>query len=91
MNLIFRPVGLIAGLLAGMVARRIFDQAWKLVDEEDPPGPDVRDIPKVKFVISLALQGIIFGVVRGIVDHYTRAGFARYTGVWPGEDNRGGF
>jgi hypothetical protein len=86
MIVLFRPIGMIAGLLAGLLARRIFDQAWKVIDAEDPPEPDVEDIPKLKFIVSLVLQGAIFGLVKGLVDHYTRIGFARYTGRWPGQE-----
>lgn len=84
--ILFRPVGIVAGLLAGLLAKRIFDQAWKLIDAEDPPEPDVRDIPKLKFMASLVLEGAIFALVRGLVDHYARIAFARYTGRWPGEE-----
>jgi hypothetical protein len=86
MIVLFRPVGMIAGLIAGLLAKRIFDQAWKVIDDEDPPEPDVRDIPKLKFMASLVLQGAIFALVRGVVDHYSRIAFARYTGRWPGEE-----
>jgi hypothetical protein len=83
---LFRPVGIIAGLLAGLAARRVFDLAWGAVDRDEPPDPADREVPVTRFVLALALEGAIFTLVRGVVDHNARALFSRYTGRWPGED-----
>ncbi len=88
MNLLFRPVGILAGFLAGFIARKVFSQVWSAIDDTDPPDAQELDIPKAKFVVSLALEGVIFTVVRGLVDHYSRVAFYRYTGAWPGESDR---
>jgi hypothetical protein len=85
MNLLFKPIGIIAGFIAGFVARKAFDRAWSAVDGGQPPDPEQRNIPKGKLLIALALEGIIFTVVRGMADHYSRVAFYRYTGAWPGE------
>jgi len=87
MNLLFRPVGLIAGLVAGILARKIFDASWRLIDGDQPPEADERYISTGKLVVSLALEGAIFALVRGLVDRGARKAFANYTGAWPGADN----
>ena len=87
MNLLFKPVGIIAGFVAGFIARKAFNWIWQAVDNSDPPDADELDIPKGKFVLSLALEGVIFTVVRGLADHYSRVAFYRYTGAWPGQNN----
>jgi len=87
MNLLFRPVGLIAGLIAGLLARKIFDASWRLIDGDQPPEADERYISTGKLVLSLALEGAIFALVRGLVDRGARKAFANYTGAWPGADN----
>lgn len=87
MNLLFRPVGLVAGLIAGLLAKRIFDASWKLIDGEQPPVADERNISTGKLVLSLALEGAIFALVKGLVDRGARKAFASYTGAWPGADN----
>lgn len=87
MNLLFRPVSLIAGLIAGILAKKIFDASWRLIDGDQPPEADERNISTGKLVLSLALEGAIFALVRGLVDRGARKAFASYTGSWPGVDS----
>ena len=85
MKLIYMPVGIISGIVAGLVARKGFDRVWALIDDEDPPGPDQREASLPKLIAALAIEGAVFRVTKGIVDRGTRGGFARLTGTWPGE------
>jgi len=82
----FMPIGIVAGLLAGQISKKIFDFIWGLVDEEEAPHPKHREITLVKLVPALLIEGALFRMVRGLVDHGTRRGFARVTGAWPGEE-----
>jgi hypothetical protein len=86
MSLAFKPIGIISGLLAGMVGKRIFDLIWGLVDKEDAPEPKYREIAFGKLIFALLLQGAIFRLLRGLADHGVRHGFARLTGEWPGAE-----
>lgn len=86
MGLAFRPVGILVGLLAGAVGKKIFDRVWKLIDDEDAPEPKYRETAFGKLVVALLLEGAIFSVLRGLADHGARQGFARLTGEWPGEE-----
>ena len=85
MKLVFAPIGIIAGLLAGMVAQKGFDRLWAVFDEEDPPEPDQRDASYPKLIAALVVEGAVFRLTKGVVDHGVRSGFARMTGTWPGE------
>ncbi len=85
-KLLFSPVGIVAGLLAGLLARRGFERAWAAFDDEEAPEPDQRDAPFAKLIPALALEGAIFRLVKGLVDHSSRRGFRRMTGRWPGEE-----
>lgn len=87
MKVIFLPVGVVTGLVAGIAARKAFERAWAVVDEEDPPAPDYREAPTLKLVLALALEGAIFRVAKGYADHGARRGFAALTGRWPGEED----
>jgi Protein of unknown function (DUF4235) len=83
---IFTPISIGIGLVAGILARKLFDALWGLADDEDAPGPKHREIDYGKLVAALLVEGAIVRLVRGFVDHGLRHGFARTTGSWPGEE-----
>jgi hypothetical protein len=85
-KILFTPVSLVSGLVAGFVGKKIFDQLWGLIDIEEPPEPKSRETTWVKLIAALALEGAIFRAVRGLTDHAARRGFARLTGAWPGQE-----
>jgi hypothetical protein len=85
-KVLFIPVSLLSGLLAGLIGKKIFDAAWGLIDDEEPPEPEHREVSWPKLAIALAAQGAIFRAVRGVADRWTRIGFYRATGEWPGEE-----
>ena len=86
MKLIFAPIGIVAGLLAGLLAQKAFDRVWAIFDEEEPPEPDQRQIRYAKLIPALLIEGAIFRLTKGLVDHGVRGSFARLTGKWPGEE-----
>jgi hypothetical protein len=90
MKLVFAPIGIIAGLLAGLVAQKGFDRLWAVFDDEEPPEPDQRDASYPKLIAALLVEGAVFRLTKGVVDHGVRGGFARLTGTWPGEKSAQG-
>jgi hypothetical protein len=85
MKLLFAPVGIGAGLLAGFAAQKAFEALWAVFDDEEAPEPDQRDVEWPKLIAALAIEGAVFRIVKGAVDHSARSGFASLTGRWPGE------
>ena len=86
MKLLFIPIGVITGLVAGFLGKKVFDGLWGLVDDEEPPEAEHREIDFRKMVLANALQGAIFRATRAAADHGSRQAFARLTGSWPGEE-----
>jgi hypothetical protein len=84
-KLIFAPIGIVAGLLAGLVAKKGFEGIWAVFDDEEPPAPDQEDASYPKLIAALLVEGAVFRATKGVVDHAVRGGFARTTGRWPGE------
>jgi hypothetical protein len=82
----FTPVSLLSGLLAGLVASKLFEFIWGRFADEEAPEPDQRDISWPALIVAMTLEGAIFRLVRGVVDRGSRVAFARATGSWPGED-----
>lgn len=89
MKLIFAPIGIVAGLLAGLVAKKGFERLWSIFDEADPPESDQLEATYPKLIAALAVEGAVFRLTKGVVDHGVRTGFARMTGTWPGEQRAG--
>jgi hypothetical protein len=85
-KVLFTPIGILAGLAAGFAAQKGFERIWAVIDEEDPPEVEDRQVSYPKLIAALALEGAIFRLVKGMVDRGARLGFASATGVWPGED-----
>jgi hypothetical protein len=86
MKFIFAPVSIILGFIAGMLGKKVFEQVWGLIDDVEPPKPEHREFSWPKLVTALVVQGAIFSLVKGLVDHATRSSFAKVTGRWPGEE-----
>jgi Protein of unknown function (DUF4235) len=86
MKIVFTPISIVIGLLAGMAGKKIFEQVWGLIDEEEPPRPEHREFSWPKLIAALVVEGAVFRLVKGLVDHGTRTTFARATGAWPGEE-----
>jgi hypothetical protein len=84
-RLIYKPFGIVLGILAGLVGRKLFDFIWSKIDEEDPPKPTTMRTSWAKLLGAAAIQGMIFRVVRVAVDRYGAQGWYYLTGSWPGE------
>ena len=69
-----------------MMGAKIFERLWGLVDEEELPRPEHREFSWPKLIAALALEGAIFRLVKGSVDHGARRLFAGATGSWPGDE-----
>ena len=85
-RILFAPFSIVAGLVAGLMARKLTTLIWGLIDDEEAPDPEHRDVPWTKLVVSMAIEGAVFAADRGATDHASRTYFARATGVWPGEE-----
>jgi Protein of unknown function (DUF4235) len=86
MKFIFAPISIVLGLIAGSFGKKIFEQIWGLVDDQEPPKPEHREFSWPKLIAALVVEGAIFRLVKGLVDHATRTSFAKMTGAWPGEE-----
>ncbi|GAA4718046.1 DUF4235 domain-containing protein [Nocardioides conyzicola] len=87
-KLLYRPWGLVASLLGGLIASQIFQQLWKRLDpdsSEDPPKPLESEYRLRKILVAAAIQGAIFTVVRALINRGGARVFERWTGEWPGD------
>lgn len=86
MKVLFTPISMSVGMLAGLLAKKLFTALWGRLDDEQPPDPKHREISYEKMILALVLEGALVRLIRGVVDHGLRQAFARTTGSWPGEE-----
>jgi hypothetical protein len=85
LKLLYKPFGIVSGIVAGVLGRKLFERLWAVADKEEPPRPENR-VPWPKLLGALALEGAVFRLTKGAVDNASRRWFATLTGKWPGEE-----
>ena len=90
MKLLYKPFGILLGILAGLLSRRLFTVLWGRIDPDgqEPPEATTKHTTAARAIGAAALQGAVFAGVRAGVDRAGARGFERATGVWPGEKEK---
>jgi hypothetical protein len=88
-KLIYKPFSMLVSVLGGVLAGAIFKRVWKLAAGEDE-APKATDAQRGwrEVLLAAALQGAIFALVKAAVDRGAAEGVRRFTGTWPGDDNK---
>jgi hypothetical protein len=55
MKVIFIPFSILAGLIAGMLGKKVFEGLWGAIDDQEPPEPEHRELAMPKLVAALLL------------------------------------
>lgn len=85
MKLLYRPIGIVLGLVAGLLSKSVFNFVWARIDDEEAPKATIEQTSWAKVLISAAVQGMVFQTVRAAVNRAGAQGWRYLTGVWPGE------
>ncbi len=85
MGLIYKPFGIVLGIVAALLGKRAFNFAWTKIDDQEPPEATTEATTWARLLSAAAMQGVIFKVTRVVVDRYGAIGWRYLTGVWPGE------
>ena len=85
-KVVYKPFGLAAGALGGVLAGAVVKSAWKRVSgRDDAPAALEREYSWREVLLAAALQGLVFAVVKAAVDRGGATVFQRLTGSWPGD------
>jgi Protein of unknown function (DUF4235) len=84
MKLIYKPFGIVFGILAGLLSKKLFEAVWGVFDKEEPPKPTTLQTSWPKVLGAAVVEGVTFKVTRAAVDRAGAKGFAHLTGYWPG-------
>jgi hypothetical protein len=85
-KVMFVPLGLGSGVVAGLAARKLFDVAWHRISAGEPPDPGQRQASLPMLALALALEGAISRLSSGMIERGARTAFFRFTGSWPGDE-----
>jgi Protein of unknown function (DUF4235) len=85
MKILYKPFGIIAGLIGARIATAVFKALWARIDEEEPPKPTTEDASFPKVVGAAALEAATMASVGAAVDRAGARAFHHLTGIWPGE------
>lgn len=81
----YKPVGMGGSVLAAAAAGAVFKQIWRRVaDKDDAPDALQSEYSLSEVLIAAAIQGLIFAVVKALVDRAGAKFFEKLTGAWPG-------
>jgi hypothetical protein len=87
-KMLYRPVGLVGSIVAGVIAGQVFKQTWKHAapgDQHDAPKALESEYTFREVLIAAAVQGAIFAVVKAAMSRGGARVFERWTGEWPGD------
>ena len=62
----FTPIGLVLGLAAGQLSKKIFDKVWGLIRDEEAPRPKHRELSLITLVSAL-IVAVIWAAVAGVM------------------------
>jgi Protein of unknown function (DUF4235) len=85
MKLLYKPFGIIAGVIAARLGRSIFKTMWASIDDTDPPAPTSADASLPKVVAAAALEAATMAAVAAAVNRASARAFHYLTGIWPGQ------
>jgi len=88
-KMVYKPVDLVAGLLASLVAGLIFRRVWSVIEhEDDAPKPTDRQRGWMEILLAAGLYGTIFALIKAVMDRGAAEGTRKLTGTWPGNEGQ---
>jgi hypothetical protein len=85
MKILYKPFGIIAGIIGGKIADNLFKTIWSRFDQEDPPRALTAEASFPKVVGAAALEAATVAAVGAAVDRAGARAFHHLTGIWPGD------
>jgi hypothetical protein len=86
MKLLYKPMGLVLGMLGGVAGGAVFKRVWKWTSGQDEtPKATKEDYSWREVLVAAAVEGAIFGLVKAAVDRAGATAYQKATGTWPGE------
>ena len=85
MKIVYKPFGIIAGLIGARIATAIFKAIWSRIDEDEPPKPTTEEASLPKVVSAAALEAATMAGIGAAVERAGARVFHHLFGIWPGD------
>jgi hypothetical protein len=85
MKLLYKPFGIVAGVIGGRVGQSLFKQLWARIDGGEPPNAKTEEASLGKVVAAQALEAATLAGAAAAVDRLSMRWFRYLTGIWPGD------
>ena len=85
MKLLYKPFGIIAGLISGFLGRTAFKGLWARIDDREPPEATTEETTYPKVIIASVLKAAVMAGIGVAVERAGAQAFHYVTGIWPGE------
>lgn len=86
-RILYKPWGIVGSIIAGVVARQVFQVVFAKVtptDSDDPPKPLESEYSLREVLVAATIQGAIYALVKALFQRGSARAFQRWTGEWPG-------
>ena len=82
---LYMPLQIATSVAGGLLAGKIFTEIWQRVSPSDQEPPDPKDLDRSgrEAITAAALQGLVFGLVRALVDRAGAHGYRAVTSESP--------
>ncbi|HUO74470.1 MAG TPA: DUF4235 domain-containing protein [Solirubrobacteraceae bacterium] len=84
MKILYKPVGILAGVIGAKIGRDAFNALWARIDDGAPPDPTTEQATLTKVVGAAVLEAATKAAITAAVDRGSARVFQYLTGIWPG-------
>ena len=83
MKLLYKPFGIIAGIIGTRAGRRAFNVVWRRLSDDPKPAPGEPYVSMTRVVSAAALEAATLAAVGAIVKVVSARVFHHLVGAWP--------
>jgi len=84
-KVLYKPLGVLFGVVGGLVSGALFKWIWKRVaGEDDAPNATDEHRSWSAVLAAATVEGALFALVKAAIDRGGATAFRQATGVWPG-------
>src|SRR2546421_9311176 len=88
MKLLYKPFGIIAGLIGARLGQKVFSSLWARIDNAPPPAVTTPEASLPQVVGAKALEGATMAGIAAAVDRASVKWFHYLTRIWPGSKKK---